>query len=102
MPAFVIHPDGRRETPWPAGHSPTLKEAQTAVGGCVQVVYGRVPKGETGEGLRCQLICHDEGKIIGLGANPPATHFARNARAIDPADYIAGPLVVLHGPEKWR
>ena len=71
---------------------PTLQECNTFVGGYIEI-QPVVFNGETG-----QMILNEEGKLLDLPVNIPATIIYRTNRETD--DYIAGPALVLMGKSR--
>jgi hypothetical protein len=67
-----------------AAPPPTLKEAQEAVGGLVELL--NLPNGD-------QLLVNEEGLIYELALNPLASKYAGR--------YIVGPALLLKGEARW-
>lgn len=88
MSAIIIKPDGTKTETKPANGSDfSLKEAQTIVGGLVQLIVlteGRI------------MLCNEEGKFnfADCAENPTATMLAHHVRAIAADDWIAGTVLV--------
>lgn len=64
----------------------SLKDYQDQVGGMIEALL--IPNGIV-------AYINEEGKILGLDRNPVATHIAHELIGIAPADYIAGPMILL-------
>lgn len=86
MTAQLIDTNGAKVPMVPAnGATFTLKEAQAAVGGYVQLIVlndGKI------------MLCNEEAKLGPHDQNPTATYLAHHVRAIAESDYIAGNVLV--------
>lgn len=67
--ARVIHPDGTEETLRAGGKKWTPQELQAIVGGPIEVVPGT----DWGMSGVPKMLVHEEGRILGLPTNRPAT-----------------------------
>lgn len=70
---------------------PTLKDAQAFVGGFVQCITLDDDS---------QMLMDEEGKLKNKSINHKATELARSV--LFPRDYIAGDVLILKGPARWR
>ena len=70
------------------GQEPTLKEMQNIVGGSIEIAYD---DGKT------QIICHEEGKILGLPNNDEATRIWADLLGSIPYDVLVGDVLILKG-----
>jgi hypothetical protein len=82
--ALVIQPGDEHGTMTPVDAG-SLKALQDLVGGYVESVRF----------LDARALMNEEGKELGLQANPLATSLARSAGAIFPDDSICGPMVLI-------
>jgi len=80
--AYLLKTDGTIEQ---MGWNPSLEEMQKAVGGYIQIVR----TGNVG-----YMYCNEEGKILGLPYNKPATQM------LDFDDYVVGDVVVMEEGEE--
>ena len=76
-----------------AGHAEVvevtgLKDMQAAVGGYIEYV---------GLGDQANLICNEDGKMLGLNINPIAAVLTKKYQALRPRDFIVGDILVV-GP----
>lgn len=86
--ATLIKPDGATSQVLPAsGESFTLKELQGFVGGYIQVI-------RVGSAL---YVLNEEGKLLGLPANVPATHRAHDF--LFEGDYLCGNVLICEPSE---
>jgi hypothetical protein len=69
-------------------------ELRRLVGGDIQVVRF------TYLGEPAQLICNEDGKLIGLPINEMATKIMSGV--LDPADYIVGDVAILIGDKRLK
>ena len=82
------------------GKEPTLKEMQKIVGGYIEIAYD---DGKT------QIICNEEGKMIGLPINQEATNiwnkllgkFNSNPNYIH-SDVLVGDVLILYGEARIK
>ena len=68
------------------GKEPTLKEMQDIVGGSIEIAYD---DGKT------QIICHEEGKLLGLPNNDEATRIWADLSGNIPFDVLVGNVLIL-------
>ena len=64
----------------------SLEEMQQKVGGYIEIAYD---DGET------QIICNEEGKLIGLPINEEATYLWEKVLGYSPVDVLVGDCLIL-------
>ena len=68
---------------------PSLAELQELVGGLIELIEVDF------EGNKCDMICNEESKLIGMPFNSSATRLYENTYG--PYDFITGPAIVFEG-----
>jgi hypothetical protein len=95
----IVHPDGRFEDEQLIS-APSLARLQAIVGGFIE----KVPDFEVINGVRCEVLCNEEGKLRGLPRNPVATSLWAEAAGIAPGrmpDELVGAVVILTGDDEF-
>src|ERR1700679_201066 len=87
----LIKADGSRETVTPKGKKFTLAELQECVGGYIEIVALKPGNGHA------TMYINEEGKLIGLSANPGATKLTVVG---DYGDTIVGNALIVRNQSK--